>query len=161
MHKQFANLLKKIEMAQRKDGQGTQRRKVSFHLFRDYVKTTISKHTTKDFSEWILGHSGSTYWNAEEDDTKELYRKCMKYLTYLDYDVVEVIGADYESKLTEMLDEIGQLKQEMNQYKDKILKIDEYEEKINEYEFNEVNNLEAITQMAKEIDELKKQRNKH
>lgn len=49
LHKQFANLLKKIEMAQRKDGQGIQRRKISFHLFRDYVKTTVSKLTTKDF----------------------------------------------------------------------------------------------------------------
>lgn len=101
LHKQFVNLLRKIEMAQRKDGQGIQRRKISFHLFRDYVKTTVSKHTTKDFSEWLLGHSGSTYWNMEEDDTKELYLKCMKYLTFLDYEVVETVGSDFESKLEE------------------------------------------------------------
>ena len=81
-------------MAQRKDGQGLQRRKISFHLFRDYVKTTVSKHTTKDFSEWILGHAaGSTYWNIEEDETKELYLKCMKYLTFLEYETVEAVGA--------------------------------------------------------------------
>jgi hypothetical protein len=70
-------------------------------LFRDYVKSTVSKHTTKDFSEWLLGHSGSTYWNVEEDDTKELYLKCMKYLTFLDYATVETVGADFESKLEE------------------------------------------------------------
>lgn len=110
LHKQFADVLRKIEMAQRKDGQGIQRRKISFHLFRDYVKSTVSKHTTKDFSEWLLGHSGSTYFNIEEDDAKELYLKCMKYLTFLDYETVEVVGADFESKLQERDKMIDQLK---------------------------------------------------
>ena len=113
LHKQFANLLKKIEMAQRKDGQGIQRRKISFHLFRDYVKSTVSKHTTKDFSEWLLGHTGSTYWNVEEDETKELYLKCMKYVTFLDYDVPETMGADFESKLEERDKELERLSNEM------------------------------------------------
>lgn len=114
LHKQFASLLRKIEMAQRKDGQGIQRRKVSFHLFRDYVKSRVSKHTTKDFSEWLLGHSGSTYWNIEEDETKELYLKCMKYLTFLDYEVVETVGADFESKLIERDREINLLHQKVS-----------------------------------------------
>jgi len=122
LHKQFANLLRKIEMAQRKDGQGIQRRKISFHLFRDYVKSTVSKHTTKDFSEWLLGHIGSTYWNVEEDETKELYLKCMKYLTFLDYETVEVVGADFESKLQERDKEINQLKNGMEELKRMYLK---------------------------------------
>ena len=118
LHKQFAGLLKKIEMAQRKDGQGIQRRKISFHLFRDYVKSTVSKHTTKDFSESLLGHAaGSTYWNIDEDETKELYLKCMKYLTFLDYETVEVVGADFESKLQERDKEINQLKDGMEELK--------------------------------------------
>jgi integrase len=111
LHKQFASLLRKIEMAQRKDGQGIQRRKISFHLFRDYVKSTVSKHTTKDFSEWMLGHAaGSTYWNVQEDDAKELYLKCMKYLTFLEYETVEAVGADFESKLQERDKEIEELR---------------------------------------------------
>lgn len=62
----------------------------------------VSKHTTKGFSEWMLGHvAGSTYWNIEEDESKELYLRCMKYLTFLDYETVEVVGADFESKLQE------------------------------------------------------------
>jgi integrase len=123
LHKQFASLLRKIEMAQRKDGQGIQRRKISFHLFRDYVKSTVSKHTTKDFSEWMLGHAaGSTYWNVEEDDAKELYLKCMKYLTFLDYETVEVVGADFESKLQERDKEIDQLKNGMEELKRMYLK---------------------------------------
>ena len=116
LHKQFAALLRKIEMAQRKDGQGIQRRKISFHLFRDYVKSTVSKQTTKDFSEWLLGHSGSTYWNVEEDETKELYLKCMKYLTFLDYEVVETIGSDFESKLAERDQEIDELQNKIFHY---------------------------------------------
>jgi integrase len=120
LHKQFANLLTKIEMAQRKDGQGIQRRKISFHLFRDYVKSTVSKHTTKDFSEWVLGHSGSTYWNVdvEDDETKGLYLKCMKYLTFLDYEVVETVGADFESKLAERDKEIEELKKRLQSIDD-------------------------------------------
>jgi integrase len=117
LHKQFANLLRKIEMSQRKDGHGIQRRKISFHLFRDYVKSTVSKHTTKDFSEWLLGHSGSTYWNIEEDEAKELYLKCMRYLKFLDYETVEVVGADFESKLQERDKEIDQLKDRMEELK--------------------------------------------
>jgi hypothetical protein len=101
-------------MAQRKDGQGIQRRKISFHLFRDYVKSTVSKHTTKDFSEWLLGHSGSTYWNIEEDETKELYLKCMKYLTFLDYATIETVGADFESKLIERDREIRLLSEKVS-----------------------------------------------
>ena len=122
LHKQFAGLLRKIEMAQRKDGQGIQRRKISFHLFRDYVKSTVSKHTTKDFSEWLLGHSGSTYWNIEEVESKELYLKCMRYLTFLDYETVEVVGADFESKLQERDKEIHQLKDGMEELKGMYLK---------------------------------------
>lgn len=114
LHKQFAQLLKKIEMAQRKDGQGTQRRKISFHLFRNFVKTTVSIHSSKDFSEWILGHSGSGYWDKEREITKPLYQKCMKYLTFLDYEVVETIGADFESKLRERDQEVDQLRHRLD-----------------------------------------------
>lgn len=142
LHKQFASLLRKIEMAHRKDGQGRQRRKISFHLFRDYVKSTVSKHTTKDFSEWLLGHSGSTYWNIEEDETKELYLKCMKYLTFLDYETVEVVGADFESKLKEKDQEIGNLNQEVYWLS----------EKLQEYK----NNVESrLSQSEKRLEEFK------
>jgi integrase len=126
LHKQFASLLRKIEMAQRKDGQGIQRRKISFHLFRDYVKTTVAIHTNSDFSEWILGHSSSTYWNTPEEITKELYQKCMKYLTFLDYPTVESVGQDFESKLEEQeqrhQEQMKQLEEKYNQIIDAMSK---------------------------------------
>ncbi len=114
LHKQFANLLRKIEMAQRKDGQGIQRRKISFHLFRDYVKSRSAIHVNSDFSEWMLGHAGSTYWNVDEDERKELYLKCMPSLTFLDYGTVESLNADYESKLKERDARIKRLEDNMD-----------------------------------------------
>jgi len=126
LHKQFANLLRKIEMAQRKDGQGIQRRKISFHLFRDYVKSTVAMHTNSDFSEWIIGHSGSTYWNIDEEVRKELYLKCMKYLTFLDYPTVESVGQDFESKLEEQekrhQEQLKQMDEKYNQIIDAMSK---------------------------------------
>lgn len=51
----------------------------------------------------MLGHSGSTYWNVdvEDDETKVLYLKCMKYLIFLDYATLKSVGQDFESKLEE------------------------------------------------------------
>ena len=121
LHKQFASLLSKIEMAQRKDGQGVQRRKISFHLFRDYVKTTVAIHTNSDFSEWILGHTSSTYWNIPEETTKELYQKCMKYLTFLDYSTVESVGRDFESKLEEQENRHREEMKQVNEKYDQII----------------------------------------
>jgi integrase len=124
LHKQFANLLRKIEMAQRKDGQGIQRRKISFHLFRNYVKTTVSKHANSDFSEWILGHSGSTYWDSEdEDETRELYLRCIDYLTFLDYEVPETMGSDFQSKIEEKDEQIRYLSKKMENMESDFKKI--------------------------------------
>lgn len=117
LHRQFTRVLKKVEMDRRKDGQGIQRRKITFHTFRDFVKSHIAVATNTDFSEWVLGHSGSTYWNVDDKQTKELYQKCMKYLTFLDYPTVESVGADFESKLQERDKEIDQLKNGMEELK--------------------------------------------
>lgn len=59
LHNYFTNLLKKVEMDKRRRGEGIQRREISFHSFRDFVKSRIAIHTNSDFSEWFLGHSGS------------------------------------------------------------------------------------------------------
>ncbi|HKQ22442.1 MAG TPA: site-specific integrase [Nitrososphaeraceae archaeon] len=117
LHREFTRVLKKVEMDRRKDGQGIQRRKITFHTFRDFVKSQVAVATNRDFSEWILGHSVSTYWNVDEEQTKDLYQKCMKYLTFLDYPTVESVGADFESKLQERDNEIEQLKIGMEELK--------------------------------------------
>jgi hypothetical protein len=48
----------------RGDGSNQRRRKVTLHSFRRFVKTTISDLGYDDYSEWLIGHSGSTYWEA-------------------------------------------------------------------------------------------------
>ena len=108
VHDQFTKLLEKVDMDKRNDGQ--LRRKVTFHSLRTFVKSTIATHTNTDFSEFYLGHSYSTYWNVKENEIKQLYLKCMKYLTFLDFSLVESIGKDFESKLEERDKEIDQMK---------------------------------------------------
>jgi integrase len=115
LHHNFIQVLNKIEMNQRKDGQGVQRRKKSFHSFRSFVKTIISDHAGQDgsdYSEYILGHSNlkTDYYGSHEDEAAENYKKCMKYLTFLDYPTVDSIGKDFVSKLAERDQEMMDLK---------------------------------------------------
>jgi len=110
----FMKLLGKTGMDQRKDGEGIQRREISFHLFRGFVKTVISNQGYGDYSEWILGHRSSMaarYYHTKEQERGEIYKKCMKYLTFLDYATVQSVGKDFESKLEERDKELDDLRQ--------------------------------------------------
>jgi hypothetical protein len=44
------------------------RRKATLHSFRRYVKTTIFDLGYSDYSEYFIGHSGSTYYTKSERD---------------------------------------------------------------------------------------------
>ena len=50
-------------MGSREEGIKTRRirRKITLHSFRRFVKTTISDLGYADYSEWFIGHAGSTY----------------------------------------------------------------------------------------------------
>jgi integrase len=78
-----------------------ERRKVTLKTFRDFVKSTISDLGYSDFSEWMIGHAGSTYYQKSEKERKELFRKLEPYLTYLDVASLEAKGADVETRLQE------------------------------------------------------------
>ncbi|HJS64143.1 MAG TPA: tyrosine-type recombinase/integrase, partial [Nitrososphaeraceae archaeon] len=58
------------------------RRKITFHTFRRFVKTTISDLGYSDYSEWFIGHAGSTYWRKKDTEKAELYKKIEPYLTF-------------------------------------------------------------------------------
>jgi len=60
----FSNLLDRIGMGEREDGNEI-RRKITLHSFRRFVKSTISDLGYSDYSEWFIGHSGSTYWRKK------------------------------------------------------------------------------------------------
>ena len=53
----FAKTLDRIGMGSREDG-NENRRKITLHSFRRFVKSTISDLGYADYSEWFIGHSG-------------------------------------------------------------------------------------------------------
>jgi paraquat-inducible protein B len=66
------------------------------------VKTTISDLGYGDYSEWFIGHSGSTYWRKKESEKAELFKKIEPYLTFLNIHQLERQGADIQSKVEEL-----------------------------------------------------------
>jgi hypothetical protein len=81
--KSFAKTLDSMGKGDREDGGSYRRRKITLHSFRRFVKTTISDLGYSDFSEWFIGHSGSTYWRKKESEKAELFKKIEPYLTFL------------------------------------------------------------------------------
>jgi hypothetical protein len=52
-----------------------------------------------DYSEWFIGHAGSTYYRKSEKEKAELFRKIEPSLTFLDFLSLERKGADVQSKI--------------------------------------------------------------
>jgi integrase len=92
-----------------------ERRKVTLKTFRDFVKSTISDLGYSDFSEWMIGHAGSTYYQKSEKERMDLFRKLEPYLTYLDVASLEAKGADVESKTQQVINENLSLKQQVDE----------------------------------------------
>ena len=112
MASEFEKLLGNIGMDDRKQDGLKMRRKITLHSFRRFVKTVISDQAGQDYSEWFLGHNKSPYYTKKEPERREIYAtKCMKYLTFLDYTMLEATGKNIESKLSEKEKEIQLLRQ--------------------------------------------------
>jgi integrase len=110
--KEFEKLLAVVGLDERKEEGRKLRRKVTLHSFRRHVKGVISNQVNKDYSEWFLGHSKSPYYTLKESERREIYAtKCMKYLTFLDYQTLEITGKNIEAKLSEKEKEIQLLRQ--------------------------------------------------
>ena len=84
----------------REDG-NEQRRQITLHSFRRFVKTTISDLGYADYSEYFIGHSGSTYWRKKDSEEAEIFHKIEPYLTFLNVHQLERQGADIQSKVEE------------------------------------------------------------
>jgi integrase len=111
----FAKTLDRIDMGTREDSQNHNNgkangdidnnrnrfnhRKITLHSFRRFVKSTISDLGHSDFSEWFIGHDGSTYYRKKESEKAEIFQKIEPYLTFLDFAKLEAKGADVETKL--------------------------------------------------------------
>ena len=97
----FSNTLDRIGMGDREDGNEI-RRQITFHSFRRFVKTTISDLGYADYSEWFIGHAGSTYWRKKDNEKAEIFKKIEPYLTFLNIQQLNRQGADLETKIEEL-----------------------------------------------------------
>ena len=96
------------------------RRKITLHSFRRFVKTTISDLGYADYSEWFIGHSGSTYWRKKDNDKAEIFQKIEPYLTFLNIQQLKRQGADLETKIEELRD-INQSLREKDKMKEDVI----------------------------------------
>ena len=114
--KSFAKTLDRMGKGSREDG-NERRRQITLHSFRRFVKTTISDLGYSDFSEWFIGHSGSTYWTKKDSDKAEIFRKVEPYLTFLNIHQLERQGADIQTKVEE-LEDLNQSLRQRDKIKD-------------------------------------------
>ena len=72
----FQKLLELCDgLSTRKEDGVDKRRKITFHSFRRFVKTTIANQTSTDYSEWFLGHKSSPYYRVKREDQRKIYRE--------------------------------------------------------------------------------------
>lgn len=114
--KSFAKTLDRMGKGEREDS-NQNRRQITLHSFRRFVKTTISDLGYYDFSEYFIGHIGSTYWRKKDSEKAEIFRKIEPYLTFLNVNQLERQGADIQSKIEE-LEELNQSFRERDKMKD-------------------------------------------
>lgn len=90
------------------------RRKFTLHSFRRWVKTTISDLGHSEYSEYFIGHQGSTYYRVSEPEKVKLFKKLEPYLTFLDQTSLERKGADMSNRIEIMEQENRELKASIN-----------------------------------------------
>ncbi|MGI9011705.1 MAG: tyrosine-type recombinase/integrase [Nitrososphaeraceae archaeon] len=128
---QFQKTLDRNDMGSKEEGNGNNiislentnnriRRKITLHSFRRFVKTTISDLGYADYSEWFIGHSGSTYWRKKDNEKAEIFKKIEPYLTFLNIQQLNRQGADLETKIEELQD-INQVLREKDKMKEDVI----------------------------------------
>jgi len=114
--KSFAKTLDRSGKGNREDG-NQRRRRITLHSLRRFVKTTISDLGYADFSEWFIGHAGSSYWTKKDSEKAEIFRKIEPYLTFLNVHQFERQGADIQTKVEE-LEQLNQAMRDRDKMKD-------------------------------------------
>jgi Phage integrase family len=148
----FQKLLKETRLCERKEDGVFKRRKITFHSFRRFVKTTIANQTrNSDFSEWYLGHIKSPYWVNKPGERMKIYKEdCMKYLTFLSYDTVQNVAQNAEEEVKTLRKENELLKARMRH----IEATKEAESKQNADVLGDLT--QTVKQLQKEMAEMKK-----
>jgi integrase len=107
IYDEWEELTKTLDIA-KKNG----RRVVTFHSFRRFVKSVISDLGHGDYSEWFIGHSGSTYYRKTEKERLDIFKKIEPYLTFMDVVGLEQKHADSDSKIETLQAELIKERQE-------------------------------------------------
>jgi integrase len=107
---EFAKTIDRLGLGEREDEGRNEnsRREITLHSFRRFCKSTISGLGFQDYSEYHIGHSGSTYWRKKDSEKAALFKKIEPYLTFLDIQQLERKGADMETQMAE-LQEVNQI----------------------------------------------------
>jgi hypothetical protein len=95
----FGKTLDRMGMGQRQESPGTKRRTITLHSLRRFVKSTISDLGYQDFSEWYIGHIGSTYYRKSDKEKIEIFKKIEPYLTFLDVSSLDQRYGDMQSRI--------------------------------------------------------------
>jgi hypothetical protein len=117
----FAKTLDRMGKGDIEDG-NERRRQITLHSFRRFVKSTISDLGYSDYSEWFIGHAGSTYYRKKESEKVEIFHKIEPYLTFLNVYQLERQGADIQTKIEE-LEFLNQSFRERDKSKDESLSL--------------------------------------
>ena len=114
-------------MGAREEGIKTRRirRKITLHSLRRWVKTTISDLGYADYSEFFIGHIGSTYWRKKDKEKAEIFQKIEPYLTFLNVPQLNRQGADLETKIEELQDINQLLRNKQNEREEQIKNLEE------------------------------------
>ena len=75
----FGKTLDRMGMGDREEVDHGRRRRITLHSMRRFVKSTISDLGYGDFSEFMIGHSSSTYYRRTVDEKTTLFRKIEPY----------------------------------------------------------------------------------
>lgn len=122
----LVRVLERLGMAEREE-HNSRRHKITFHSFRRFVKTTISDLGYSDFSEFFIGHAGSSYWTKPEHEKVQLFQKIQPYITFLDIEKLEAHGADQKTRLDQLQADLQKEREERDKlyaklYKEGIIK---------------------------------------
>jgi hypothetical protein len=63
-----------------------------------------------DYSEYFIGHSGSTYWCKKDSEKTKIFRNIEPYLTFLNVRQLQRQDADIRTKVEEV-EELNKLNQ--------------------------------------------------
>ena len=112
----FGKTLDRMGNGSREEVDHGRRRRITLHSMRRWVKSTISDLGYGDFSEFMIGHSSSTYYRRTIDEKAALFRKIEPYLTFLDYQQLERRGADISAQLQEKDKQIEELSKKQEKF---------------------------------------------